>query len=260
MDRVVISCERFSDLPALLAMAEEYGVGLDLQEFADPNVLDGDWRAHVARYRKALSGFGGELTLHGSFLDLVPGSPDRQVVAVARERYRQNLTIAAEIGAHLVNYHINYLPLVDDPRYLPGWIERQIAFWQPLAQEAGALGVMIVLENMWEPDPTIQRRVLEGVYSPHVRACLDVGHARVYSKLPLEPWIETLKPFLVFTHLHNTSGTEDIHLAFGNGVLPMPAVLDMLRALPRPPIFCLELPDAASIQDSLQYLYLDRRG
>jgi len=260
MDRALISCERLSDLPVLQAIAESHGMGLELQEFADPNILDGDWRAHVARYRKALAGFPGELTLHGAFLDLFSGSPDRQVAAIARERYRQNLTIAAELGAHVINFHANYLPLIDDPRYLTGWIERQIAFWHTLAQEAGTLGEMIVLENMWEPDPSILRRVLEGVHSPHLRACLDVGHARVYSKLPVEAWIDSLSPLLILTHLHNTQGTEDIHLAFDEGVLDMPTLLDKLRALPRPPMFCLELPDATSVQASLQYLCLDRRS
>jgi len=260
MDRVLISCERFSDLNATLALAEANGTGLDLQEFADPNILDGDWRGHVARYRKVLAGFRGELTLHGAFLDLFSGSPDRRVVAVARDRYRQNITIAAEVGAHLINFHANYLPLIDDPRYLPGWVDRQIGFWQPIAQEAGTLGITVVLENMWEPDPGILKKVIEGVHSPHLRVCLDVGHARVYSKLPIETWIATIQPYLVFTHLHNTSGSEDIHLAFDSGVLDMPAVLDLLRALPRPPIFCLELPDVASAQISLQYLRLDRHA
>jgi sugar phosphate isomerase/epimerase len=261
MDRSLISCERLSDLPALIEIAESHCLGLELQEFAfDPNMLDTDWRSFVARYRKALGGFSGEITLHGSFFDLFCGSPDRQVVAIARERYRQNLTIAAEIGAHLVNFHTNYLPLVDVPNYLPSWAERQTAFWHPLAQEAGALGVTLVLENMWEPDPGIQRRVLEAVHSPHLRACLDVGHARIYSKVPLETWIETFSPFLVYTHLHNTNGITDIHLRFDEGLIDMPALLNRLRALPHPPMFCLELPDIAAIQTSLKYLQLDRNG
>jgi sugar phosphate isomerase/epimerase len=92
-----------------------------------------------------------------------------------------------------------------------------------------------------------------------LRACLDVGHARVYSKLPVEVWIDSLSPLLILTHLHNTQGTEDIHQAFNDGVLDMPTLLDKLRALPRPPMFCLELPDAASVQASLPYLCLDRR-
>jgi sugar phosphate isomerase/epimerase len=98
--------------------------------------------------------------------------------------------------------------------------------------------------------------VLKGINSPHLRSCLDVAHACVYSKLPMETWIEAVSPFLVLTHLHNTNGLIDVHLPFSEGLLDMPALLDKLRALPRPPIFCLELSDAVSIKDSLKYLRL----
>ncbi len=260
MDRVLISCERLSDLSALRDLAESHGMGLELQGFADPGILDGDWRGQVARYHDALADFSGELTLHGAFYDLFSGSPDRRVAAIARDRYRQNMTIAAEIGAHLINFHANYLPLIDDPHYLPGWTERQIAFWRPLAEEAATLGITLVLENMWESSPSILLKVLETVHSPHLRACLDVGHARIYSKLPLESWIEPMTPYLVLTHLHNTDGVADIHLSFDNGLLDMPSLLDRLRRLPRPPIFCLELPNASSIEASLSYLHLDHSG
>jgi len=259
MDRALISCYSLGELPQFKAVAELYGTGLELQEFADPVLLDGDWRGQVARYRKVLSDFSGELTLHGAFFDLFSGSPDRQVAGIARERYRQNLTIAAELGAHLIDFHANYLPLIDEPHYLPTWIERQIAFWRPLAEEASALGVTLVLENMWEPEPSILCRVLEAVNSPHLRSCLDVAHARLYSKLSLETWIEALNPFLVLTHLHNTDSLVDVHLSFNDGVLDMPTLLDQLRALPHPPIFCLELPDMASVQASLQHLQLNKQ-
>ena len=260
MDRALISCYGLKELPAMKAVAEVHGIGLELQEFADPLLLDGDWRGQVARYRKVLADFSGELTLHGAFFDLFCGSLDRQVANIARERYRQNLTIAAELGAHLINFHANYLPQIDDPHYLPTWIEREIAFWQPMTREASALGVTLVVENMWERDPTILYRVLDAVNSPHLRSCLDVAHARIYSKLPLEVWIETLAPFLVLTHLHNTDSRVDVHLRFDEGVLDMPSLLDRLRALPRPPIFCLELPDLTSIEASLSYLRLDQRN
>jgi sugar phosphate isomerase/epimerase len=120
MDRALISCYSLSDLPTFKAVAESYGIGLELQEFADPVLLDGDWRGQVARYRAVLSDFAGELTLHGAFFDLFSGSPDRRVAGIARERYRQNLTIAAELGAHLINFHANYLPLIDEPHYQIG--------------------------------------------------------------------------------------------------------------------------------------------
>lgn len=257
MDRALISCERFADLPATLALAESMGLGLELQEFGnDPDLLDGAWRNQVQHYRKALSGFVGELALHGAFLDLFPGSPDRRVVALARERFCTNLLIAAELGAHLIDFHANYVPLIDDPHYLPGWTERQVVFWHDLAVEARQVGVTMVLENMWEPEPGLLRRVVEAVDSPFVRSCIDVGHTCIYSRLSLAEWIETLGPYLIYTHLHNTDGQRDTHLPFGTGVLDMQSVLNQFRALPSPPIFCLELPTLADIKASLPFLNL----
>ncbi len=257
MDRVLISCERFTDLPSALALAESAGLGLELQEFGnDPNLLDGAWRTQIQRYRKALSGFGGELALHGAFLDLFPGSPDRRVASLARDRFYTNLQIAAELGAHLVDFHANYLPQIDDPRYLPAWLERQTAFWQDLAAEAGRLGVMLVIENMWEPEPSILNRIIEGTASPFVRVCLDIGHAYVYSKLGVSDWIEALKPQLVYVHLHNTDGQRDVHLPLSTGVLDMRSILYQLRSLSEPPIFCLEMPNLTDIKASLPFLDL----
>lgn len=259
MDRVLISCERFTDLPPILALAEANGAGLELQEFAnDPDILDGAWRSQVQRYRKALSGFSGELALHGAFLDMYPGSPDRRVAGLARERFQTNLLAAAEMGAHIIDFHTNYLPLIDDPHYLPGWLERQVVFWRDLAQEAQQADITIVLENMWEPEPGIIRRVLEIVNSPALRACIDVGHACVYSRIHVSAWIEAMRPYLAYVHLHNTDGQHDVHLPFGTGVLDINSLLNQLRALPTPPTFCIELPTLTDIKASLPFLRLEK--
>ena len=259
MDRVLISCERYIDLPAALSLAESLSLGLELQEFSNnPNLLDGAWRQQVQRYRKALSGFSGELALHGAYLDLVPGSPDRRVADLARDRFRDSLLIAAELGAHIANFHTNYLPLIDDPGYLPGWIERQAIFWRELAAEAGPMGITLALENMWETDPNILRSVLDATESPFARACIDVGHAWVYSRISLANWIETLEPYLVYAHLHNTDGQRDVHLPFSSGVLDMHSVLAQLRHLAAPPALCLELPTLSDIKASLPFLHLNR--
>ena len=256
MDRVSISCERLSDLSGHLALAKLRDLGLELQEFSNPNVLDDDWRSHMREYKARLDSFEGAITMHGAFIDLISGSPDRRVATIARDRYQQNLEIAYELGASVIDFHANYLPLVDDPRYLPDWEKRQVDFWSPLAAEAAQLDIMLVLENMWEPDPGIICRVLTRIDSPYLKACLDVGHASLYSRLPVSVWINQLGDQLIYTHLHNNHGTTDEHLAFGDGVLDFPELLATLRALPKPPMFILELPTLSSIEASLSYLEL----
>ncbi len=257
MDRALITVEHFGDLAEYLTVARKYGVGLELQEFSDPNVLDGDWRSLLDRYERMLDGFTGMLALHGPYIDLVSGSPDMRLVALARERYLHNIEIGRELGAVYIDFHANYLPLVDHPSYLPGWVERQVAFWTPLAEQAERYQLTLLLENMWEPDPAIICRILHRVRSPYLRACLDVGHAVLYSRLPVSVWVKELGDDLVYAHLHNNHGTTDVHLAFGDGVIDFPELLDLLRALPHPPLFSLELPTLSTIIASLPYLILD---
>ena len=256
MDRALISVEHISDLSEYLSLATRHHLGLELQEFSEPNVLDGDWRGLLERYRQALAGFDGMLSMHGAYIDLVSGSPDMRLVALTRERYLHNLDIAHELGVKFIDFHANYLPLIDHPSYLPGWLERQVAFWTPMAERAEKVGIVLLLENMWEPDPTIINRILDRVPSPCLKACLDVGHAALYSRLPLSAWIKTLGENLVYTHLHNNHGDTDVHLAFGDGLIDFPEILDTLRTLPQPPFFSLELPTLESIKASLPYLQL----
>lgn len=256
MDRGLISVEHYGNLAGHAALARQHGLGLELQEFSDPNVLDGDWRSLLDEYEQALNGFTGLRAMHGAYIDLVSGSPDMRLVALTRERYLHNLDIARELGVKYIDFHANYLPLVDHPSYLPGWVERQVAFWSPMAEQAEQYGITLLLENMWEPAPAIISRILDQVQSPYLKACLDVGHAALYSRKPIEEWITQLREHLAYTHLHNNHGAIDEHLAFGDGILDFPAVLDRLRALPTPPLFTLELPTIELIEDSLPYLNL----
>ena len=256
IDRALMSVEHYGDLAEHLAVARQHDLGLELQEFSDPNVLDGDWRSLLDRYQRALSDFSGLRAMHGAYIDLVSGSPDLRLVALTRERYLHNLQIGRELGIKYIDFHANYLPLVDHPSYLPGWVERQVAFWAPLAEQAEQYGICLLLENMWEPAPAIICRILDRVRSPYLKACLDVGHAVLYSHLPISEWVRDLGEHLIYTHLHNNHGTTDEHLAFGDGVIDFPELLASLRALPNPPLFSLELPNIDLIRDSLPYLQL----
>ena len=256
MDRVLITVEHFNELAEYLAVARQHGLGLELQEFAEPNVLDGDWRSLLLAYQQALSSFPGLLSMHGPYIDLVSGSPDKRLVALTRERYVHNIEIGRELGVKYIDFHANYLPLVDHPSYLPGWLERQVAFWTPMAELGERYGIILLLENMWEPDPAIITKILDKIDSPYLKACLDVGHATLYSRLPISAWAASLGPHLIYTHLHNNHGDADEHLAFGDGVIDFPELLDSLRALPKPPLFSLELPNMEAIRASLPYLQI----
>ncbi len=87
MDRALVSVEHFGDLAEYLPVVRRHSLGLELQEFSEPGVLDNDWRGLLDHYQQALDGFAGMLSMHGAYIDLVSGSPDMRLVALTRERY-----------------------------------------------------------------------------------------------------------------------------------------------------------------------------
>jgi len=52
-----------------------------------------------------LSGYNGEVTLHGPYLNLVPTSIDKRVREVAEYRYLQAVDAAVKLGARQLVIH-----------------------------------------------------------------------------------------------------------------------------------------------------------
>lgn len=257
MERLAIAV-RQPDIAQHIALAREHQVGIEIQTYGyDPGLLDGDWPVLLVQHRRLLQDFYGEIALHGAFMDMSPASIDQRVTSLARERYRLSLQIGTELGACYVVFHANYFPYIRNPMHLTEWTQRQVAFWADLAEEARRLGLVVTLENMWEPDPGIIARVVEEVGSPHLAACLDVGHVYLYSdSLPFSVWLDRLGEHLVYCHINNNRGLYDEHLPLDaeGGIVDYQAVLPALRMLPRSPLVCLEIDGLEELERSLRYL------
>jgi sugar phosphate isomerase/epimerase len=258
------------DITRHYELAQAYGAGLELQVYGyDTDLLDSGWRAVLDEHKVLLRDFESEISLHGAFLDMAPGSVDRRVVEVTRDRFLLDLDIGAELGARTVVFHTLFLPQVyrpvvgDGPSYRLSWTERQVEFWGPMAEEAAQRDLLIALENMWEPEPRIIGDVLDQVDSPNLGSCLDVGHFYLFSDfLPLSRWIDQISHRLIHCHMNNHRGSYDEHLPLDvpGGVIDYQGdVLPLLRALPNPPTLTLEMDEIDALESSLQYLGLTRR-
>jgi sugar phosphate isomerase/epimerase len=256
MDQVLITTDA-RDVSASRAWAEQIGVGLELKTFSDPQLLATDWKASLHQHRQQLAGFNQCLGLHGAFYDLVSASLDPGIVALTRHRYRQNVYAARALDARYVVFHANYMGILKLPDYRPGWHRRQVDFWGRFAEEAAANGLYLLLENMWEDDPTILTDMLAEINNPHLKACLDVAHAVLYSPISVTDWIEALGPYLYCCHLNNHDGRLDLHWPLNQGVIDYQAVLARLRRLPQPPLLTLEMSSRVSLESSLSYFHLN---
>lgn len=237
----------------------QFGLGIELQAFAFPPTLNAlSWEELVQQYKQTLHNFSQPISIHGAFMDMAPGSPDPLFITVTRERTFQFLQLAADLNAGVIVFHANFIAAIRDDEYRIGWTDRMIEFFLPIAEYADKLGVRIVLENMWEFDPSIIRFVLDGVNSPALSACLDVGHAHLFSKIPFVDWLDDLKQWITYIHMNNNYGDIDLHLGLDDGVLDYDYILPMLRELPNKPHFVLEIEDVEDQRRSLNYFELNK--
>lgn len=257
VDRVLLGANlhTFDDC---LTLAMQYGLGMEIQTFAYPDVLSGDWRAILRDYTRRLVALPGERAMHGPFIDMAAGSPDPLIREIVRARITTAIETAAELHATTLVFHANFIATMRNKGYRKEFLQHQIEFWPPLAARAASLGITIVLENMWEFSPHIIQEVLAAINMPSLRACLDVGHARLFSDLEysISDWIDVMTPWLTHIHMNNNPGTIDEHHALDDGVIDYSEVLPLLRALPKQPSFSLEMSHVDAMRRSFKFLHL----
>ena len=258
-DRVLVSADR-SNIEDCIGLAMEYGLGVELMAFAYPDVLDGNWKHELDTYRSILHAIPGPISLHGPFMDMASGSPDEQVNLLSASRYRHVIHIAAELGAEVVVLHANFIGSLHNVSYREGWHKRNVPYWQSIAEYAADRGVFVALENMWEYEPNILADILREVDHPHLRACLDIGHAMLFgdSGYKLEDWLAKISPWLIHVHMNNNNGVIDEHHGFDweHGVLDYTKILPLLRSLAQAPNLVLEMHTTEDMRDSLSYFEL----
>ncbi len=255
-DQVLLSAGR-KNIEACLELAAEFRLGIEVMAFAFPDVLDGDWQREVAWYQNALKEVS-LVTMHGPFFDMSPGSPDKRIEALVRERYQHALDIAPMIKAHTVVLHANFIGSLHNEDYRAGWHARNLDFWRDMASYAADRQVTIAMENMWEFDPHIIGDIIKEIDHPNLRGCIDVGHAHLFSAVPFDHWLAVNAPYIVHTHMNNNVGILDIHGALPDGVLDYAAILPKIRALPHPPTMTLEMDTPDMMRRSLSYFELEK--
>ncbi|MBN2585945.1 MAG: sugar phosphate isomerase/epimerase [Candidatus Fermentibacteraceae bacterium] len=228
------------DLQDAAAFCREQDLGIEVTAFAFPEKLDGDVDSLVDSHRAAVEGIH-PLSFHGPFFDLIATSPDPRIVDVARLRHEKAIAAAAALGAGYYIAHTNYTPVIRNPRYRDGWTGRMLDFWMPLADRAAGSGMVICLENLWEPVPDTLQQLLEKADHDSLRMTLDNGHVLVFSRLSTTEWVERLGRFIVHCHLHDNMGEMDEHLPVGEGIEDWQK---LIRALKR------HAPDALLVAES----------
>ena len=230
-------------------MAKSEGLGIEMQSFYYPDVLDKPADA-LAKHLNLLKGFDGLRSMHGPFGDLCPGSFDPLVRQVAAHRIEQGLTIAKELDVDHIVLHHGYVPNTSPPA---NWITRSYDFWRDILTKVPDT-THIHLENYLDEKPDMLLELVQKIGDERMGICLDIGHAHAFSKQNTVDWVNALADNLTYVHLHDNYGSTDDHLSLGQGNLPFREVLAALETHVPDAIWAIETDASQSL------IWLEKNG
>ena len=178
---------------------------------------------------------------HGPFSELYPCAIDPLARKLAMERFLQAAALAEKYGCKKIVFHGGFIPNV----YYPCWYtEQSILFWKEFLERIPGQQVVCV-ENVMESDPQWLLDIAQGVGTPRLRLCLDIGHANVCSQISVEDWLQKLAPWIDHFHIHNNDRSFDTHSPLASGSIPMNEFLRCAQQLCPNASYTLEVADSA---------------
>ena len=212
--RRLLIIPNINDMEKSLAVADEYNVGFEYNDFYDPDVLDDESRLNelVDLYK------GYKLpeytTMHGAFYDVIPFSKDKKIKEISILRIEQSIQVAKRIGARSVIFHTNYNPFLNSDEYLNIWLSENIKFWSGILEKYSDIN--IYLENMFDNSPIVLEKLSNELSKyENYGVCFDLGHVAI-SKTSLNEWVSSLGRYVKHIHINDNDLISDLHLAWGD--------------------------------------------
>lgn len=253
---IVGAALRSENLPPHLTWLLEKQRDLELQDPVDFEFLDGDWQSRAREIRAMLDGYHGRLGVHGPFSGFTIGVLDPKMREVVRYRLHQALDFCAAIGAtHMVLHspldNLN-TALIPRPVVINNmeFFRRTHLTLPPVIEHAQAINCTLMIENLYDTDPSLHVALVRSFASDFVRVSLDSGHAYANNTMgapPPQSWVYEAGELLGHLHLQDTDSYNDRHWIPGAGSVDWPALFAALNTLPHQPRLLLELHDHTRI-------------
>lgn len=210
----------YAGVPHLMDRLAESGMGVEL-ELTDPEwILKVCELPAVAKLGRTLRQHGIRRHVQGPFYDLAPGSLDPYIREHSQKLYMRTLDIAAALEADCVTFFTGYNTLLH-ARVLDQWFEVCRPLWQRVLDYAARLDVRVMFANMFEDEPEIQLRLIDGLPAEVSGVCLDVAGAYAFSKKKITSWVSLLGGRLGMVYLSDARVRDSEHLPLGKDSFPL---------------------------------------
>lgn len=239
---------------------------LEIQDFIDCDLLNGDWKSVADRTRSLLTGYNGRLGIHGPFWGLSIASPDSEMRALNRRKHLQGIEVCEYLGASQMVIHSPYTTwsynnFDNSPnrREYDRLLENCHDTMDEVVRRAEACGVTMVIENIEDIDPDIRCALADSFNSPAMAVSIDTGHAHyahgTNGAPPVDYYVRRAANRLQHIHLQDAEGYADRHWSIGEGTIRWQAVFRALAEFNSQPRLILELRDKTGILPSVAYLH-----
>lgn len=240
---------------ACIAYAQKHGHPLELAGFMYPENLMKQQET-LAYYQTLLKGFTQPIAMHGPVFDVNPVSLDPEFKALSRQRYVQAIECALALNSQYLVFHSQWTPIYKMADCYQSWLQATIAFYQELDERyLKESNLTLVIENFLDESPRVLNDLIEGIHSPRVRACLDIGHVNLCSSIPCCDWLDQLGVHLAYIHAHNNWGRVDDHFPFEDGTIDIEGFLNHAMQVPRHYQLVVEVLTLEGIQESLPMIH-----
>lgn len=200
---------------------------INLEVYFASHTLDRLKSSDILNLNRKLD-YGPSFSIHAPFMDMSPGAVDPKIRAVTFERFSQVFDIAEILKPQSIVFHSGYEKWKYSLKF-DVWLEQSLKTWKSLSRKAADNNFRIAIENVFEDEPTNLILLMEEMGSHHFGICFDTGHCNLFSKIPVNEWLEPLKPYIIELHLHDNLKTADDHIAIGEGTFDFDTLFTTLR-------------------------------
>lgn len=229
---------------------------LNLEIYISSDVLDSVSLGQASRLKEDLR-HDPSLSLHAPFMDLSPGAVDSMIREVTMARFMRVLSLSEVLEPKVIVFHSGY----EKWKYALNvdlWLEKSLMTWRLVNEKASNLGVKVAIENIFEDEPANLKLLMENMCSPNFGICFDTGHFNLFSKEPLEHWMESLNPYILELHLHDNNKSSDEHLPIGDGSFDFDKFFSLL--VNTDCVYTIEAHSPGHVMKSVEYLRSRRRS
>ncbi|MBQ3030792.1 MAG: sugar phosphate isomerase/epimerase [Agathobacter sp.] len=214
MKQILIIPNR-DNLESSLALAKEYDLGFEYNDFFTPDLLDDTYELEKTINFFQKHALPVYTTVHGTFYDVIPFSMDAKIREIANLRIEQSIDVAKKLGAKAVIFHTNYNPFLNTKEYVESWIKSNSDYWSTVLEKHPDIN--IYLENMFDLSPEVLEKLSENLCKyQNYGVCLDYAHVSL-SDVPAELWAQCLGKYVKHVHINDNDLISDLHLSWGDG-------------------------------------------